>query len=50
MLQLLLGLGLLVVGNLVASSYVNYGLLARPGALPAAAYLAGVSNGIKSCG
>jgi hypothetical protein len=44
---LLLGLGLLIVGNLVVSGYVNYGLLARPGALPAAAYLAGVSNGIQ---
>jgi hypothetical protein len=44
---LLLGLGLLVVGNVVVSSYVNYGLLVRPGALPAAAYLAGVSNSIQ---
>jgi hypothetical protein len=44
---LLLGLGLLVVGNGVVSGYVSYGLLARPGALPAAAYLAGVSNGIQ---
>jgi hypothetical protein len=44
---LLLGLGLLVVGNVVVSGYVNYGLVARPGALPAAAYLAGVSNGIE---
>jgi hypothetical protein len=44
---LLLGLGLLVVGNLVVSGYVSYGLLARPGALPAAAYLAGVSNSIQ---
>jgi hypothetical protein len=42
---LLLGLGLLVAGNSVVSGYVNYGLLARPGALPAASYLAGVSNG-----
>src|SRR6266511_1803171 len=33
---LLLGLGLLVVANVVASGYVGYGLLARPGALPAA--------------
>jgi hypothetical protein len=44
---LLLGLGLLVVVNGVVSGYVNYGLLARPGALPAAGYLAGVSNGIQ---
>jgi hypothetical protein len=44
---LLLGLGLLVVGNVVVSGYVNYGLVARPGALPAAAYLAGVANGIE---
>jgi hypothetical protein len=44
---LLLGLGLLVVVNVVVSGYVNYGLVARPGALPAAAYLAGVSNGIQ---
>jgi hypothetical protein len=43
---LLLGLGLLVVGNVVVSGYVNYGLLVRPGALPAAAYLAGVANSI----
>jgi hypothetical protein len=44
---LLLGLGLLVVVNVVVSGYVNYGLLARPGALPAASYLAGVANGIQ---
>src|SRR6266568_1088016 len=44
---LLLGLGLLVVANVVASGYVNYGLLARPGALPAAGYLAGITNGIQ---
>ncbi len=44
---LLLGLGLLVVANVVASGYVNYGLLARPGALPAAGYLAGIANGIQ---
>jgi hypothetical protein len=44
---LLLGLGLLVVGNVIVSGYVNYGLLVRPGALPAAAYLAGVSNSIQ---
>jgi MFS family permease len=44
---LLLGLGLLVVANGVVSGYVSYGLLARPGALPAASYLAGISNGIQ---
>jgi hypothetical protein len=44
---LLLGLGLLVVGNGVVSGYVTYGLLVRPGALPAAAYLAGVANSIQ---
>jgi hypothetical protein len=44
---LLLGLGLLVVVNGVVSGYVNYGVLVRPGALPAAGYLAGVSNGIQ---
>ena len=44
---LLLGLGLLVVGNGVATGYVGYGLLARPGALPAAAYLAGIANSIQ---
>jgi hypothetical protein len=43
---LLLGLGLLVVGNGVVSGYVSYGLLVRPGALPAAGYLAGVANSI----
>jgi hypothetical protein len=44
---LLLGLGLLVVVNGVVSGYVNYGLVARPGVLPAAGYLAGVANGIQ---
>jgi hypothetical protein len=44
---LLLGLGLLVVGNVVVSGYVTYGLLVRPGALPAASYLAGVANSIQ---
>src|SRR6266511_1996854 len=47
---LLLGLGLLVVANVVASGYVNYGLLARPGALPAAGYLAGITTASRSCG
>jgi hypothetical protein len=44
---LLLGLGLLVVVNGVASGYVTYGLVARPGALPAASSLAGIANGIE---
>jgi len=44
---LLLGLGLLVVANGVVSGYVNYGLVARPRVLPAAAYLAGIANGIQ---
>ena len=44
---LLLGLGLLVVGNGVVSGYVTYGLVARPGALPAASYLAGIANSIQ---
>jgi hypothetical protein len=42
---LLLGLGLLVAANGVTSQYVDYGLVARPGALPAASYQAGVANG-----
>jgi hypothetical protein len=42
---LLLGLGLLVTAGGVASQYVDYGLVARPGSLPAASYLAGISNG-----
>jgi hypothetical protein len=42
---LLLGLGLLVVANVVVSGYVAYGVVARPGALPAASYLAGVATG-----
>jgi hypothetical protein len=44
---LLLGLGLLVVVNVVVSGYVTYGLVARPGALPAASYLAGIANSIQ---
>jgi hypothetical protein len=44
---LLLGLGLLVVVNVVVSGYVGYGVVARPGALPGASYLAGISNGIQ---
>jgi hypothetical protein len=37
---LLLALGLLLVADGVASGYASYGLLARPGALPAADYVA----------
>ena len=43
---LLLGLGLLLTLDGLAYGYVRYGLVARPGALPAASYLAGFSNGI----
>jgi hypothetical protein len=42
---LLLALGLTVAGNGVIYGYTNYGLLARPGSLPAADYVAAVSNG-----
>ena len=42
---LLLALGLAVAGNGVIYGYINYGLLARPGSLPAAAYVAAISNG-----
>ena len=38
---LLLGIGLTLVVTLLVQSYVDYGLLARPGALPGAGYLAG---------
>jgi len=41
-LLLVLGLSLVVDG--VLFEYVRYGLVVRPGALPAAAYLAGLSN------
>jgi hypothetical protein len=44
---LLLGLGLLVAANGVVAQYVDYGLVARPGALPAASYLAGIANGLQ---
>jgi hypothetical protein len=43
---LLLGLGLsLSVGN-VTFAYTRYGLVAQPGSLPGAAYLAGFNNGM----
>jgi hypothetical protein len=41
---LLLGLGLSLTTWGLAFGYTRYGLVARPGALPAAGYLAGVSN------
>src|SRR6266545_3963079 len=52
---LLLGLGLSVPLSGIVEGYVRYGLVARPGALPAAAYLAGISNGgigllVLACG
>jgi hypothetical protein len=40
---LLLGVGLALVASLLVQSYVKYALLARPGALPGARYLAGVA-------
>ena len=43
---LLLGLGLSLIGWGLAFGYTRYGLVARPGALPAASYLAGFSTGI----
>jgi hypothetical protein len=42
---LLLALSLTVAGNGVTYGYTNYGLLARPGSLPAADYVAAISNG-----
>jgi hypothetical protein len=42
-LLLALGLALMVAG--LAFSYTRYGLVARPGAVPAADYLAGFANG-----
>jgi hypothetical protein len=42
---LLLGVGLALPVSLLVQSYVDYGLLARPGSLPAARYLVGFSNG-----
>jgi hypothetical protein len=40
---LLLGVGLGLAMNLLVESYVKYGLLVRPGSLPAARYLVGFS-------
>ena len=42
---LLVALGLSLVASGFAFSYTRYGLVARPGALPAADYLAGFANG-----
>jgi hypothetical protein len=42
---LVVTLGLALVASLLAFSYTRYGLVARPGALPAADYLAGFANG-----
>jgi hypothetical protein len=42
---LLLALGLLVSLWGIAGGYVLYGVVARPGSLPGASYLAGISNG-----
>ena len=44
---LLLGLGLSLIVHDLTYSYTRYGLVARPGALPAAGYLAGIANGIQ---
>jgi hypothetical protein len=43
---LLLAVGLSMTVDALATGYVRYGLLARPGALPAADYLAGFSSGV----
>ena len=42
---LLVALGLSLMASGFAFSYTRYGLVARPGALPAADYLAGFANG-----
>ena len=42
---LLVALGLSLMASGFAFSYTRYGLVARPGALPAAGYLAGFANG-----
>src|SRR5687768_3825264 len=41
---LLLGLGLSLIVHDLTYSYTRYGLVARPGALPAASYLAGFNT------
>jgi hypothetical protein len=45
---LLLGIGLLAAADAFVSEYAYYGVVARPGALPAASYLAGISNGLEA--
>jgi hypothetical protein len=42
---LLVALGLSIAASGFAFSYTRYGLVARPGGLPAAGYLAGFANG-----
>jgi hypothetical protein len=43
---LLLGLGLSQAAHDLTYAYTRYGLVARPGSLPGAAYLAGLNNGL----
>jgi hypothetical protein len=43
---LLLGVGLSITAHALTYGYTRYGLVARPGALPAAGYLAGFNNGV----
>ena len=43
---LLLATGLTMVADIVVNGYVRYGIVVRPGSLPGARYLAGVSFGI----
>jgi hypothetical protein len=43
---LLVGLGLSSTAHDLTYSYTRYGLVVRPGALPGAAYLAGLNNGL----
>ena len=43
---LLVGLGLSSTAHDLTYSYTRYGLVARPGSLPGAAYLAGLDNGL----
>jgi hypothetical protein len=45
---LLLALGASVVGGAVTEAYATYGLLARPGALPAARWAAVYADGSRS--
>jgi hypothetical protein len=43
---LLLAMGLSITVHELTYSYTRYGLVVRPGALPGAAYLAGLNNGV----